>query len=153
MFSYVDNFYEGEALGFVALHFLNEHFINSYQSQDYFFQGDRTNAYTVKETKNILGENEKSIYQLLKNTFRKKTNLELLYLETKLRKIEKKELQNSSSFRQLRPHQDNKQFDIAGIIYFNGSKLKDGTYFFNTLNDFEPTAIVAPKVNRCVFYC
>ena len=47
---------------------------------------------------------------------------------------------------------DNTFYDIAGLIYYNSNSLKDGTYIYNSIGDYEPTVIVGSRFNRCVFY-
>ena len=69
-----------------------------------------------------------------------------------MRKTKLAELKKSPSWNQYKPHQDDKTFDYAGIVYFNSNSLIDGTKFFHNENCFEPTAVIGSRYNRCVFY-
>jgi len=153
MFSYIDNFYEPNDLGLVIINFLNINFRPSHQSQLNWYGGDRMKAYPCYES-NVLEKQEHPMcpYTIFKNTFEKKTKLKLINFKTYFRKTKKIELENSKSWRQCKPHKDEKEYNIAGLIYFNSNSLKDGTYFYTSEHDYEPTAKIGSLYNRCVFY-
>lgn len=153
MFNYIDNFYQDSDLGLMVMHFLNLNFSPSYQSQDFYYGGDRMNAYPCYETPLLKqNNNPKDPYNIFKNTFENKTNKKIYYLETFFRKVKKEEYENSASWKQHRPHLDPSKFDFAGLVYYNSNSLKDGTNLYITKNDYEPTAIIGSRFNRCVFY-
>ena len=155
MFNVIENFYEPSDLGLMVMNFLNLPFDATYQSKDFQYGGDRNKGYPCYESK-ILdkgdGNNPYCPYNILKQTFEKKTQKKIINLKTFFRKTKRKELEKSPSWKQYRPHTDSTMNDIAGLIYYNSNSIKDGTYIFNSIYDYEPTAIIGSKYNRCVFY-
>jgi len=157
LFHCIDNFYEPNNLGLLTLCFMNDHFSQTHQSKDVYYGGDRLKAYPCYESigytlKNYNEKNPLNPTNFFVDTFEKKTNLKILRMLSFFRKIKLSELKNSSNWKQFRPHTDNTDHDFAGVIYFNSNSLKDGTYFYNSKFDLEPTAIIGSKLNRCVFY-
>tara|TARA_A100000171_G_scaffold50890_1_gene63478 strand:- start:686 stop:1243 length:558 start_codon:yes stop_codon:yes gene_type:complete len=150
MFDVIDGFYSKENLGLTCLNFLNSHFHSTYQSEANYYGGDRNLAYPTHETK--LFHIDTDAYKIFVHTFEKKTNVKILKCETFFRKTKRKELTNASSWNQYKPHTDGSSCDVAGLIYFNSYHIKDGTYLFNSKEEYEPTAIIGAKPNRCVFY-
>lgn len=153
MFHIIEDFYEPNDLGIVVLHFINLHFNSSYQSLDNYY-GDRMLGYPCYQSSTMKPqENDKlNPYEIFKKTFEHKTKTKIYKLDTFFRKSKKHELKDSPSWNEHKPHVDNPIYDIAGLIYFNGASLKDGTNFYSSFDHYEPTAIVSAKVNRCVFY-
>ena len=82
----------------------------------------------------------------------RKTKINPLKINTFFRKTKLEECKKSPSWKQYKPHQDSKDFDIAGLIYFNSNQLKDGTFIYNDHTDYEPTVVIGSRYNRCVFY-
>lgn len=155
MFNVIEDFYEPNNLGLVVMNFLNLNFDATYQSKKVQYGGDRIKAYPCHESETLVkgdGENPYCPYNMLKQTFENKTQRKIIALETFFRKTKKEEFKKSPSWKQFKPHVDDKIHDIAGLIYFNSNSIKDGTYIFNTIYDYEPTAIIGSKYNRCVFY-
>jgi hypothetical protein len=154
LFHSIENFYEPNDLGLVILNFMNLHFDKTYQSQETYYGSERMNAYPCYQTVTTKPDEENIFnpHTILKNTFERKTNKKIYVLKTFFRKTKLKELQESPSWNQHKPHTDGDDFDIAGIIYFNGSSLKDGTNFYLNKDHYEPTAVIAAQYNRCVFY-
>ena len=150
MINLIDNFYEKNNLGLVTINFINLHFNESFQSQSNYYGGDRLLAYPTYETANF--KKSDFLYDVLKNTLEEKIKIKPLNIETFLRKTKLSECKKSPSWKQYKPHQDSEFFDLAGLIYFNSNHLKDGTFIFNSEQDFEPTVIVGSKYNRCVIY-
>ena len=154
MIQYIDNFYDTNDLGLQVICFLNMHFDVTHQSGGLWYGGDRMKACPCHETKDIANNKTDQIgpYHIFKKTFELKTNLKILHCETFFRKSKLEELKKSPSWKQTKPHRDDKTFDIAGVVYYNSNSLKDGTYLFDTEISYEPTVIVGSKLNRCVFY-
>jgi hypothetical protein len=44
------------------------------------------------------------------------------------------------------------EYDVAGVIYYNTWSLEDGTYFFSGKDQIEPDIMIGAKPNRCIFY-
>tara|TARA_R110000822_G_scaffold73937_1_gene177861 strand:+ start:562 stop:1119 length:558 start_codon:yes stop_codon:yes gene_type:complete len=155
MFNVIENFYEPNDLGLMVMNFLNLPFNATYQSKEVNYGGDRNKGYPCYESQ-ILNEGDKNNiycpYNMFKQTFEKKTQKKIIKLQTFFRKTRIKELKKSPSWKQYKPHTDSAIYDIAGLIYYNSNCIKDGTYIFNTKDDFEPTVIIGSKYNRCVFY-
>ena len=152
MINIINDFYSPSELGLMTLCFLNYNFSSTYQSKEYVFT-NRSQACPCYETDQMEESEDKlSPYQIFKNTFESKTNIKILKLQTFLRKTKLEELKNSAVWKKDRPHRDSIKYDLAGLIYFNSNCLKDGTNMYNTMTDFEPTAVVGSRVNRCVFY-
>lgn len=153
MFNCIDDFYEPYALGLQGLVFQNSYFTPTYQSYDAYYGSDRLKAYPTYETSPVEEDSQPfSCYNLFKETFEKKTNIKILKVKTFFRKTKLHEMKQSPCWGTYKQHVDPKTFDLAGLVYFNSHSLKDGTYFYNDLHSFEPTAIVAAKPNRCIFY-
>lgn len=152
MFHLVDNFYDSNDLGTMTLCFMNAPFLESYHSKNWKVF-DRLQAYPVYETDTVnKSDRPHHPYQIFKKTFETKTNIKPLLIRTFFRKIKLDELKKSPLYKKERPHKDSSCFDYAGLVYFNSSFLQDGTKLYNDEQDFEPTAIIGSKVNRCVFY-
>ena len=153
LFHAVEDFYEPNDLGIIILNFVNLNFKTTFQSLDVYYGSERMNAYPCYETEPMqIEDNLLSPYTLFKKTFEEKTNIKILKLHTFFRKTKLSELKESPSWNQHKPHKDSEYYDIAGLIYFNGSSLKDGTNFYLNKEHYEPTAVIAAKYNRCVFY-
>jgi len=152
MFNTIEGFYNKEDLGLLVLHFLNLHFYAKHQSSEVYFGGDRILGIPVHETEYLDDRGESSPYNIFLKTWRQKTNITPLHVSTFFRKTKLSECKKSPSWNQYKPHQDNVDFDIAGLIYFNSNCLKDGTYIFNNHKDYEPTIIIGSRLNRCVWY-
>lgn len=152
MLSIIDNFYEPSDLGLMTLNFVNIPFLPTYHSKEWPVS-DRMQGYPCYESEQIKYEESKiSAYQIFYNTFIKKTNLKPLVVETLLRKIKLEELKKAPIYKKERPHRDNENFDLAGLVYFNSNSIKDGTMLYNFETDYEPSVIAGSRVNRCVFY-
>lgn len=152
MFNLIDGFYNPNDLGLMTLGFVNFHFTPMHQSHGNYFGGDRILGYPTHETDNFVGDRPLCPYNIFIKTFKEKTNIEPLYVKTFFRKTKLTECKESPSWKQYKQHQDSKDIDLAGLIYFNSNSLKDGTYIYNEQHDYEPTAIVGSRYNRCVFY-
>jgi len=152
MFNLIDRFYDQNELGLMVVNLMNMHYQPMYQPNRKFFGGDRMLGHPVHETGWFNDEGPMCPYDIFIRTFKKKTNIEPLFVKTFFRKTKLSECKESPSWKQYKPHQDSVNCDLAGLIYFNSNCLKDGTYFFNKEDDFEPTAIIGSKCNRCVFY-
>jgi len=153
MIKIIDNFYPNNYLGLMVLNFLNLHFENKHQPFAKYFGGDRKLGIPVYETTQLEPKDPLSPYNLFFQTFLEKTNIKPLYVRSFFRKTKLSEMKESPSWKQYRPHtDDNTFFDIAGLIYYNSNSLKDGTYIYNSIDDYEPTVIVGSRFNRCVFY-
>tara|TARA_R100000908_G_C3726799_1_gene127565 strand:+ start:305 stop:871 length:567 start_codon:yes stop_codon:yes gene_type:complete len=152
MFSLIDDFYNRTDLGILSLTFMNTVFSATHQSQEWPVS-NRMQAYPCYESITLdKSEKEGNPYKIFKDTFEKKTNFKILKLHSFFRKIKLEELKNSAVYKKDRPHTDGKDYDIAGLVYFNSTSLIDGTKIYNYESDFEPTAIIGSKPNRCVFY-
>jgi len=152
MFSLIDDFYNRTDLGMLSLIFMNSTFSKTHQSQQWPVS-DRMQAYPCYESMTLnKSETEGNPYKIFKDTFEKKTNIKILKLHSFFRKIKLEELKNSNVYKKDRPHTDSKEYDIAGLVYFNSTSLIDGTKIYNYTSDFEPTAVIGSKPNRCVFY-
>ena len=152
MFNLVDNFYSSNNLGLIVINFLNLHFQANHEPHETYFGGDRLLGYPTHETSKLKDEGLLSPYNIFKNTWEEKTNIKPLAISTFFRKTKLDECKNSPSWGQYKPHRDSKNFDIAGLIYFNSNRLDDGTYIFEKEQDYEPTVIIGSKYNRCVWY-
>lgn len=151
MINLIDGFYNPSNLGLMAVNFLNLHFQSSHQSSGIYYGGDRLLSYPTHETEYFKKGNNLDPYEIFKKTWEEKTNIKLLHLETFFRKTKLNECNQSPSWKQYKPHQD-LHYDLAGLIYFNSNRLKDGTFIYNKESDYEPTAIIGSRYNRCVFY-
>jgi hypothetical protein len=148
----IDNFYSLEDFQYI----ITASLLNTYQA---LWQPigksfvSRANAYPCFQTKPFL-ENDIATQIFLK-TFEQKSNFKIKNLLTFFRKIYSKELKNIFKYG-MAPHQDEKNFNLAGIIHFNTFGLDDGTGIFSSHeeNNFqiEPDIIIGAKPNRCVFY-
>ena len=155
MVNVIDNFYEQNNLGLMVINFLNLHFDATYQSKQISYGGDRTKGYPCYESKTLTEGDENNPYcpyNMLKQTFETKTKIKIIKLRTFFRKTKLQELKNSPSWKQYKQHRDSEESNIAGVVYYNSNSIKDGTYIFNEIGDYEPTAIIGSKYNRCVFY-
>ena len=152
MFNLIDSFYGQNELGLIIVNLINMHFKATYQPSVEYLGGDRMLGYPVHETDSFVNYEPKCPYDIFIKTFIKKTNIKPLYLKTFFRKTKLSECKESPSWKKYKQHQDSYDFDLAGLIYFNSNSLKDGTFFFNSKHDFEPTGIIGSKANRCVFY-
>lgn len=152
MFNLIDGFYDQNELGLVTINLINMHYNSTHQPQQKYFGGDRMLGYPVHETNYFTDSGPMCPYDIFIKTFTNKTNIKPLHLETFFRKTKLSECKESPSWKQYKQHQDSAYFDIAGLIYLNSNSLKDGTLFFNSEHDFEPTCIIGSKGNRCVFY-
>ncbi len=152
MINVINDFYEENRLGLIIINFLNLPFQSKQQPINIYFGNDSRLSYPVHET-TILSKGEGlTPYNIFREEWEKKTNIKPLYIRTFFRKTKLTELKESASWKQYKPHTDQEYFDIAGLIYFNSNFLKDGTHIFNSKEDYEPTAIIGAKYNRCVFY-
>jgi hypothetical protein len=152
MFNLIDGFYNPNELGLIILNIMNLHFMPIHQSHQNYFGGNRLLGYPTHDTKKLANEGPLSPYSIFIKTWKEKTNIEPLYIETFFRKTKLSECKESPSWKQYKQHQDGEHFDVAGLIYFNSNSLKDGTYIYNTEYDYEPTVIIGSKYNRCVWY-
>lgn len=155
MFNLIDSFYEPNDLGLMVMNFLNAHFITTHQSSEVYYGGNRIKGYPCYETKSQKTVNPNNPYcpcGIFIKTFEKKTGIKIKEFQTFFRKTKKQELKDSPSWKQYKQHTDEDRFDLAGVVYYNSNSLKDGTHLFNTRDDYEPTAIVGSRYNRCVFY-
>jgi hypothetical protein len=150
----VDNFYEPNDLGLMVINFLNLSFTPSFQSQNNYYGGDRMKAYPCYETNDLSFDlnNPLSAFNIFKRTFENKTGIKPLRINTFFRKTKLEELKKSPSWNQYKPHCDAADYDIAGIVYFNANSINDGTNFYFSKTDYEPTAVIGARTNRCVFY-
>jgi hypothetical protein len=158
MFSYIDDFYKAPELGLQTLNFVNATFIPEHQANSIDY-GDRLKGYPCYETKTLNFDFKKDEIsnladpiRIVHKTFQEKTDFKILKSLTFFRKTKLDELQKSPSWEQYKQHQDSKEYDIAGLVYFNSFSLKDGTVIFDHKDSYEPTAIIGSKCNRCVFY-
>jgi hypothetical protein len=153
MFNVIEDFYHPSDFGLVVANFMNLHWKATYQSKVQLYGGNRFNAYPCHETDIFeKDDNSFSTYNILKNTFENKTNIKVLKLKTFLRKIKFKEIKKAACYKNNKPHKDDLEWDIAGLIYFNSGSLKDGTYIYNSEYDFDPSIIIGSKMNRCTYY-
>tara|TARA_Y100000114_G_C11745378_1_gene321314 strand:+ start:1077 stop:1643 length:567 start_codon:yes stop_codon:yes gene_type:complete len=153
MFNIIEDFYLPNEIGLITLNFINLHFKPTYQPRVQNYGGDRFNAYPCYETEVFEKNDEEfSNYNIFKKKFEFHTNVKIKELQTFLRKIKKDELKKSAAYKNNRPHKDDKNWDISGILYFNSGSIKDGTYIYNNESDFDPSIIIGSKLNRCVFY-
>jgi hypothetical protein len=131
---------------------MNSVFKETYQSREWNVS-NRLQAYPCLETDVYeKSSDENSPYFILKKTIEAKTNIKPLKIQTCFRKIKLKELKKSLVYKKERPHKDNSNYNIAGLIYFNSNSLIDGTKIYNSNEDFEPTVVIGSKVNRCIMY-
>jgi len=152
MITIIDNFYEPSDLGLMTLGFVNLPFQSTYHSKGWSIT-NRMQGYPCWESEIFKPiKEELSPYQIFLNTFIRKTNIKPIVVQTLYRKIKLEELKKAVIYKKERPHQDSKNFDIAGIVYYNSNSIKDGTSLYNYETDFEPTIIAGSKVNRCIFY-
>jgi hypothetical protein len=152
MFNVIDGFYNPNNLGLIVINFLNLHFNANHQSTQDYFGGDRLLGWPTHETPFLKNEGELSPFSIFEKTWIEQTNIKPLEIQTFFRKTYLKECRKSPSWKQYKPHKDGKKFDIAGLIYFNSNRLKDGTFIFNHETEYEPTAIIGAKYNRCAWY-
>ena len=152
LFNCIDSFYEPNELGLITISFLNQHFTPSHQSNQIYYSGDRMKGYPCYETSHMTASNNPmNPFNIFKKTFENKTQMQILHIKTFLRKTKLSELKASPSWGQYKQHQDS-ECDIAGVVYFNSNSIDDGTNFYNTEYDYEPTATIGARYNRCVFY-
>jgi hypothetical protein len=148
----IDNFYSSEDFQYMITAALLNPYISSWQPYNKFFLS-RANAYPCFETKEFQ-QNDITSAIFLK-TLQQKTNLKIKTALTFFRKIYSKELDKIFKYG-MYPHQDEKKFNLAGIIYYNSYGLDDGTGLFSDYSEnnfqIEPDVIVGSKPNRCVFY-
>jgi hypothetical protein len=149
MINVIDNFYPENVLGILTLKFLNLPFQATWQSNQQYYS-DRMQGYPCHETFHLKDNDYGQL--IFKEQFKLKTNINILHMQTFLRKTKLKELQKSPSWGQYKPHVDGDIWDYAGVVYFNGASLKDGTRMYSYEHDYEPTLMVAAKLNRCIFY-
>jgi hypothetical protein len=149
MFSLIEDFYEPNELGLVVLNFINLYFKPIYHSKQEFYQ-DRLQSYPCYETDWC--NDDDYLKKVFIKTFEKKTNIKILHCLTFLRKTKLNEFKKSASWGRLSPHVDTDIWDLAGLIYMNSNSIKDGTLFYNNKQDYEPTAVIGSKLNRCVYY-
>ena len=152
MFNVIEDFYDPSDLGLITLNFLNLPFHPVHQPRNIYYS-DRTKAYPCYETDKFFKSlSPTDPVGLFKKTFENKTNLKIISLQTFFRKTILEELKKAPSWKQYRTHKDSKIFDLAGVIYFNSNSLKDGTYIYNKMDDYEPTTIIGSRCNRAIFY-
>tara|TARA_R100000329_G_C7572675_1_gene202737 strand:+ start:120 stop:725 length:606 start_codon:yes stop_codon:yes gene_type:complete len=152
MLTIIDNFYEPHDLGLMTLGFVNLPFSPTYHSKEWPIS-HRMQGYPCWESEEIPHqESDVSPYQIFLKTFIKKTNIKPIVIRTLFRKIKLEELKQAEIYKKERPHQDNENFDFAGLIYYNSNSIKDGTKLYNAQTDFEPTVIAGSRMNRCIFY-
>ena len=154
LFNLVDSFYDSNELGLIVLNFLNLPFEATHQSKKQYYGESRLQSYPCYETEAMKPSNKEgfSTYNIFKNTLEKKIGIKPFHIHTFFRKTKLEELQSSASWGQHRPHTDGDNFDFAGLIYYNSNSIKDGTNFYNNQHDFEPTATLGARYNRCVIY-
>jgi hypothetical protein len=152
LFNCIDNFYKPHDLGLMTVHCLNFHFNSTHQSLTNYFGGDRLKGYPCYETPDLKSDdNLLNPYNIFKNTFENHLNTELLHVKTFFRKTKLAELKASPCWGQYKPHRDH-DADFAGVIYFNSNSFDDGTNFYCNEHDYEPTASIGARLNRCIFY-
>jgi hypothetical protein len=88
MLTIIEKFYDPNDLGLFSLYFMNLPFNKTHQSKQWPVS-DRMQAYPCYESDNLeKSENQYSPYQIFKNTFERKTNKKLYFIESFLRKWE-----------------------------------------------------------------
>lgn len=149
----IDDFFNPSDFGLMLGHFLNAHFDATYQSNEMYHGGVRELGYPCYQTLRMSENNLLSHpYKTFLQTLKKKIDIDFLHCDTFFRKTKINELKNSPSYKQYRPHKDDSEIDVAGVIYYNSNSLVDGTRFYNETNSFEETIIIGSKFNRCVIY-
>ena len=148
MINVIDNFFYENDFAILTASAHSKLYIPSYQPKQLFVH-DRLKAYPCYETEILL--NTDYLFKTFWETFENKTNLKIKKLKTFLRKILSIELENVFKYR-LTPHQDDKEFDLAGVIYINNFNLLDGTNIYSNLYQIEPDIVVGAKPNRCLYY-
>jgi hypothetical protein len=149
----IDNFYSQENFGYMMTSAMLSSYILTWQPWQQSI-ANRTNSYICHETKTFT--NNDPALNLFINTFQEKTGFIVDEIYTFFRKIYSKDLKNIFKYGTL-PHQDDKKYNLAGVIHYNSSGLDDGTglYSVDTKEVFyqmEPDIIIGAKPNRCVFY-
>jgi hypothetical protein len=155
MLQIINNFYNPQNLGLIMFNFLNMHFETNHQSHANYYGGDRKLSYPTWESPNLEDCEYINPYKIFKDTWIEKTKIKPLHINTFFRKTKLEECKKSPSWKQYKPHKDNADKggnDLAGLIYFNSSFLRDGTFIYNEGYEYEPTIIVGSQPNRCVYY-
>ena len=148
MINIIDNFYEGIEFNLIFTYAGTAPYRSTYQPNETYYP-DRLKAYPCYETKALTPED--NVFNVFCSTLEKKSNLKIKTVNTFFRKILRSELDHIFKYK-LSPHRDNKEYDIAGLIYLNTWNLKDGTNIYSMRDQIEPDVLVGSKPNRCVFY-
>lgn len=147
----IENFYSADDFKHMATMALVSQYQAAWQPRNKFYMS-RSHGYPCFESWFL--END-LLYQIFLKTFQEKTNFKIKKIFSLFRKIYSKELKNVIKYGMI-PHQDNKEYNLAGIIHFNTFGLNDGTGLFSTYEEnnmqIEPDIIIGAKPNRCVFY-
>jgi hypothetical protein len=148
----IDNFYSSEDFQYMMTAALLNPYNSFWQPNNKFFLS-RANAYPCFETKEF--QQNDVTNNIFFKTLKQKTNLKIKNALTFFRKIYSKELDKVFKYG-IPPHQDDKKYNFAGIIYYNTYGLDDGTGLLSDYSkdgfQIEPDIIIGAKPNRCVFY-
>lgn len=148
----IDNFYKKEDFDFMSTATMLNPYRTYWQPNGNFFIG-KTNVYPCYETTEFL--NDSQLFNIFINTFQEKSGILIENVTTFFRKIYSNELEHVFKYG-LRPHKDEVNGDIAGVIYYNTFSLHDGTGIFSGMDvnkdQIEPDIIIGAKPNRCVYY-
>ena len=146
----IDNFYDEKDFNLMISRTMLNTYNECWHSNNKKFY-NRFNAYPCFETKMFVETD--ILHNIFCKTFQEKTGFVIDKVNTFFRKIYSSELKHIFKYG-LSPHTDNKNFEIAGIIYFNTFSLDDGTGIFSEFENgqIEPDVIIGAKPNRCVFY-
>jgi hypothetical protein len=149
----IDDFYSPENFGYMMTSAMLSPYISTWQPYN-LSSLSRANSYVCHETKSFT--NSDKGLKLFIDTFQEKTGIIVEEFHTFFRKIYSKELKNIFKYGTV-PHQDDKKYNIAGIIHYNSSGLDDGTGLYSmnieqVFRQIEPDVLIGAKPNRCVFY-
>jgi hypothetical protein len=149
----IDDFYSPENFGYMMTSAMLSPYISAWQPYNKSFL-NRKNSYACYQTKNFT-DSDKGL-KLFMDTFQEKTGIIVEEFYSFFRKIYSKELKNIFKYGTV-PHQDDKKYNIAGVIHYNSWGLDDGTGLYSTneeqfSNQIEPDVLIGAKPNRCVFY-
>jgi hypothetical protein len=149
----IDNFYTQENFGYMMTSAMLSPYISTWQPNRQCFL-NRTNSYACHETKDFV--NSDKTLKLFIDTFQEKTGIIIEEVQTVFRKIYSADLKNIFKYGVV-PHQDDKKYNIAGVIHYNSSGLDDGTGLYSSnekeiFYQIEPDVLIGAKPNRCVFY-
>lgn len=144
-----DNFYNELEFNKIINESFSVEYNKTYQPYEEKFES-RFDAYPCYENK----INEKTdTYNIFLKNFNEKINLPILQLNLIYRKVLTSELKqspfNNRSIGLI--HQD-KDTDIAGLIYLNNDSIRSGTSIHNSPNHLVPNIIIGAKPNRFVCY-